>query len=111
MNQETLTALKGSIEKWKKIVAGTGEDHGQENCPLCALFYKDDGSQEEDKECVGCPVMKKTGDPYCTSSPYVAWLDASPSGEIPTKASSPALLDAAKQELAFLKSLLPKAAA
>ena len=61
MNRKTLTALKGSIKKWEKIVAGTGSDNGYQNCPLCALFVLD------------------RRDPF------------------------------ARKELAFLKSLLPKA--
>ncbi len=39
MNNETLVALRGSIEKWEKIVGGSGVDGGIENCPLCKEFY------------------------------------------------------------------------
>ena len=55
MDTKTLTALKGSIAKWEAIVAGTGEDRGTENCPLCAAFY------HHPKHCEGCPVERSTG--------------------------------------------------
>ena len=38
MNKETLEALKGSIEKWRKIVEEGDEDRGSSSCPLCQLF-------------------------------------------------------------------------
>jgi len=54
MNKETLEALKGSIEKWKKIATGKGVDEGWKNCPLCRLFIIDG--------CRNCPVKLKTQD-------------------------------------------------
>jgi hypothetical protein len=38
MDAETLEALKGSIKKHENILAGTGRDKGQKNCPLCQMF-------------------------------------------------------------------------
>ena len=32
MSKEAETALRGSIEKWEEIVAGTGVDDGTHNC-------------------------------------------------------------------------------
>src|SRR5947209_6256825 len=52
MEAATLQALKGSIAKWEKIVAGTGADGGRADCPLCSLFYEYD--------CAGCPVAAST---------------------------------------------------
>ena len=34
MDKETREALLGSIEKWKRIVAGTGEDYGCDQLPF-----------------------------------------------------------------------------
>ena len=31
MDADTLRALRGSIEKWRRIVTGTGKDHGASN--------------------------------------------------------------------------------
>ena len=85
MNKKTLKALKGSIEKWEKIVAGEGIDLGTVNCPLCQIFVVPKDS------CEGCPVMEKTGESDCYGSPY---YDHRP--------------DSAQDELDFLESLLPE---
>lgn len=112
MDSRTLEALKGSIQKWEKIVAGTGEDEGWRNCPLCLLFNSDK-ILEDDAVCQGCPVREKTGQKWCHGSPYSAWLrnaEHSPAhwrGRIALSANSVAL---AQAELDFLKSLLPEGA-
>ena len=92
MDKKTLKALKGSIEKWEKIVAGTGKDEGPNNCPLCKLFNKIEG--EEKYACNGCPVKEETGQKYCWNTPYEVYEPN------PTKKN-------AIKELNFLKSLLP----
>lgn len=106
MNKKTLAALKGSIEKWEKIVAGTGGDDGADNCPLCQLFNND----ETEEMCAGCPVAKKTGLDGCSGTPYPDW------GEhfrgilrYPFVADTKEKVAAAEAELAFLRSLLPRA--
>lgn len=96
MKSRTRRALLGSIKKWEAIVAGTGEDHRTENCPLCEMFYKD--------SCKDCPVMLSTGDNYCENSPYVYW-DEHRYGRIVE--DCPECLRLAQAELDFLKSLLP----
>lgn len=102
MKKATLKALKGSIQKWKRIVKGVEIDEGTDNCPLCQLFVRAD--------CTGCPVAKKTGFSYCSNTPYSDWegeawgLKRNGAGYKHTKRS----LKAAKAEVAFLKSLLPK---
>ena len=93
MNKETLKALKGSIHKWEKIVAGIGDDDGPDNCPLCQLFNTSDVDELE--ACNGCPVAEKTGEQYCLRTPYDQYSGAATTSN-------------AKKELAFLKSLLPK---
>jgi hypothetical protein len=114
MKPETLKALKGSIRKWQRIVDGSGEDDGCDNCPLCDRFNyappysctRDDGG-----EC--CPVFVATGEPYCSNSPYPDWALAT--GEVkdpyafPHKVESGEMLMCAVLELEFLKSLLPGA--
>jgi hypothetical protein len=108
MNPETLEALKGSIEKWRKIVEEGGEDRGEDNCSLCSLFLLV-------KDCDGCPIndVTKSATKWragCTGSPYDQWRrlqnDHSKSAE--WKADSPEKLEAARAELDFLRSLLPK---
>ena len=101
MNRETLKALRGSIKKWEKIVAGTGEDDGCNNCPLCDLFFNKTGS------CFGCPVMDKTGRDECVGTPYGAWRWTH-EDNFPLTADTPEQKTAARRELKFLKSLLPK---
>ena len=96
---DTLAALKGSIEKWERIVAGTGRDYGANNCALCDRF----------PSCIGCPVMEKTGLPSCENSPYDDWRMAG--GCCAETADTPDLKRLAEAELAFLKSLLPEDAA
>lgn len=70
MDAETLKALKGSIKKWRGIVAGTEIDHGSDNCPLCQLFV------ERTESCRGCPVQERTGRNYCHRTPYIAFYHA-----------------------------------
>lgn len=98
-----LQALKGSIRKWKLIVDGKGVDNGGDNCPLCQKY--------REFYCEKCPVMKATEETSCDGSPYENWMWFS------VRARKPGLLpkvvdvntrNAAKAELAFLKSLLPK---
>lgn len=91
MDAKTLKALRGSIAKWQAIVNGTGEDMGINNCPLCKLFHRDG--------CIGCPVMNKTGYPYCSKTPYDTFEILDP--------DSPEKKAASVVELEFLKSLLP----
>jgi hypothetical protein len=94
MDEITLEALKGSIEKWEKIVAGTGIDQGSKNCPLCKVFLEPDPPGEN--YCDGCPVKEKTGLKLCYGTPYEKWLYCD------TK-------NVAEKELEFLKELLPTA--
>jgi len=94
-------AIKGSIEKWKKIVDGTGVDEGVRNCPPCMEFYQ--------KDCIGCPIFEDTGFRYCEKTPYIAWsknADFTPgvSGRVTDDKS----LQSAKNMLTYLESLLKR---
>lgn len=102
MNRKTLTALKGSIRKWEKIVNGTGSDFGPANCPLCALFFQ--------HRCAGCPVSEKSGWAACLRTPYSDWREISDLGADGRRAETLPQKKAALAELRFLKSLLPKKA-
>lgn len=94
MNAKTLKALKGSIRKWQRIVNGTGEDHGPDNCPLCKQFWHYD-DYTDIISCGGCPVATHTGQYGCKDTPYDDFQEKA------TKSN-------ATKELNFLKSLLPK---
>ena len=98
MDEKTLTALRGSIEKWRQIEAGTLEDRGPDNCPLCQEFIENN--------CVGCPVSAQTGRGGCVGTPYEAWDDAA---YIVNIANTPELVALARAEREFLESLLPQA--
>lgn len=104
MDERALTALElqsllqGSIKKWEDIVAGTGEDRGSQNCPLCQEFL-------DNVDCDGCPVAQRAGIGHCENTPYWAFYDAA--GGLYKKADTPELKALARVELDFLKSLLP----
>lgn len=100
MDERTLSALKGSIDKWRGIEAGELEDNGIDNCPLCGLFY--------DGWCEGCPVSERTGLTVCEGSPYMQWADATYDDDI-ARADTPKLKALARAEREFLESLLPRA--
>src|SRR5690348_14984499 len=105
MNTKTLKALKGSIRKWERIVAGHGTDEGVDNCPLCKLFYGSDDTDEP--YCDGCPIRTITGRAFCLGSPYERWADMFHFGMTRSVVDKDTLV-AAQAELDFLKSLLPK---
>lgn len=88
-------ALQGSVEKWRKIIAGTGSDEGTDNCPLCHLFYK--------HNCYGCHVYEASGEKYCNNTPYEDWIG---DGGCDYVHSCPTCRRNAYRELKFLEKLL-----
>lgn len=107
MDKKILTALQGSIEKWEKIVAGTGTDDGWRNCPLCEDFYKKCDVQI----CDGCPVHEKTGGFGCMKTPYEKWDTHQykiHDSHFPYEIECKICERHAKAEVEFLKSLLPE---
>ena len=96
MTPKAKKALQGSINKWIKIVRGTGTDEGHENCPLC-LIYKSPKEGVRDLHCKGCPIFQKTGLRWCGGTPYDEYYG----GE------SDEQLAIAVKELRFLQSLMP----
>ncbi len=101
MNAETLAALRGSIAKWRAIVAGTGVDHGVDNCPLCNIFCHGINN------CGGCPVALAALDDGCRKTPYVPWAALFGGEEFPHRATTERQKAAAQAELDFLISLMP----
>lgn len=106
MDDKTLTALKQSIEKWERnTVAETPNEFtlGPRNCPLCEMFWQ--------RECLGCPVRDRTNLSGCLGTPYdrtvsarMWWIDNPSDATLREKAH-----DAARDEVDFLRSLLPEA--
>ena len=108
MTRKTLTALKGSILKWDRIVRSTeARDGGTSNCPLCKLFFNG-GS------CLKCPVYERTHISGCDCTPYEKWdlhieNDHDSVGYPRCRVQGcPECLRIACLERDFLKSLLPK---
>ena len=103
MDTKTLKALKGSIEKWERIVEGTGIDKAQANCPLCEMYGWN---------CMDCPVVTVGGAKAgCHGSPYSDWMKhlwEEHWGKEDMKVYCPTCKKLAQRELDFLKSLLPK---
>lgn len=105
MSPETLEALRGSIAKWEGIVAGTVQDEGPANCPLCIRFNR---TVNERVNCSGCPVRDRTEQHGCTGSPYddfENYMGLVEEGE--EELDEARKKDLAQEELDFLKSLLP----
>lgn len=106
MNTKTLKALRGSIEKWERIVDGIGEDDGPNNCPLCETFSMNGG------DCCGCPVNGKSKS-GCRNTPYQDWYihhKIQHEGSIFfRRVVCPTCKKIALKEVRFLKSLLPVA--
>ena len=91
MSARKLKALRASIAIWEKRATGETESE----CPLCVLYRI--GRTRLDR-CHGCPVFAATGQKYCEGTPYEEWIDVDIRAE----------REAAKRELRFLRSLLPK---
>lgn len=112
MDAKTLEALNGSIEKWRKIVDGTGVDLAANNCPLCSLFNSSTAQglkQDLELACLGCPVFDNTGRRFCMGTPYIEWVKMVHStmsrGRQVRNEQDRAI---AQREVDFLKSLLPQ---
>ena len=101
MTAETLEALRGSIAKWRAIVAGTDSDRGPDNCALCQRFDR----------CDGCPVAEAADDDGCSNTPFEDdWfppLQTTQGEDGGYWAVTDQQKAAAQKELDFLISLLP----
>lgn len=109
MNAKTLRALKSSIKHWEENVAAkhpTIASVSYMKCALCRLFVM----QAPLRNCGGCPVKERTRRLNCFRTPY---YDAAVALDhwrwVPESTESRnAWRKAARAELKFLKSLLPK---
>ena len=92
--QTEKTALPECIVKWKWLVeylasgATSVPFASASSCSLCRIFLE--------RDCVGCPVMVKTGEAGCVDTPYEEYCD-----EDDVKRA----LRFAKREVRFLRSL------
>lgn len=108
MDKDALTALKSSIEKWKKnsrVRDINNAKIGAENCPLCNLYLN------TLKSCERCPVYSKTGKKYCENTPFDSidyFSSILDSSEKLNSSQMKEFRKVAKQEVKFLESLLPK---
>ena len=107
MDAKTLEALKASIEKWERnAVAETPDEYktSWRDCPLCHLFNHSD--MVRDDRCRGCPVFDRSEEKFCDGTPFnkAAWTLERWMRGIEAQAAAH---EAARAEVAFLKSLLP----
>lgn len=103
MKPSTLKDLKRSIAHWLRMATGKariGERPDGLHCALCARF----ALPKNAFGCDGCPVKEKTGLSGCSGTPWQAAYDACHAYGI----DSVRFKRAAKKQLAFLRSLLPK---
>lgn len=102
MKPTTLKALKQSIAHWRRLATGKekkGEHPDSSSCALCKLFIR--------IGCKGCPVAEKARETGCNGTPFLdAYKRYQQMGW--GFASESTFRTAAKKELAFLESLLPK---
>jgi hypothetical protein len=106
MLAETLRALRESIAHWKRMLAGKERPGEQPNgwwCSLCTLFNWDG-----DGGCSACPVRQKTGLRCCQGSPYWRAHYAYHTRGSSCPDTEREWRTAAKLQIAFLESLLPK---
>ncbi|NJL71047.1 MAG: hypothetical protein HC888_05240 [Candidatus Competibacteraceae bacterium] len=105
MKPEVRKALEASIAKWERNaeVTDTGDAQvGIWNCALCRMFNWQwpDNEIEKANTCKGCPVYEKTGRKFCEGTPIDRTEEAEETGDID------AFILAAREEVAFLRSLL-----
>lgn len=108
MNNLTLRALKGSIEKWEMIRDGDLEDDGRDNCPLCHVFYYH--GIDLLTACIGCPVFASTNTKYCQKTPYMDYRNeySARRPELSNAEWTRRRRELAQVEVDFLVSLLPE---
>ena len=104
MTRKAHDALKASIRHWKRMAAGkrrNKESPTADHCALCKEFQDNFGDPDF---CTGCPVSEKTKLTGCLGTPFSeAWRAWRNCG-----GDSPEFKAAARKEIEFLESLLPK---
>lgn len=111
MTAKTLTALKASIAHHESNLAAEmpGEVAlNRRNCALCRKFNR--LSMSDSEACTGCPVADKTGKQFCDGTPFYDLESAYYEWKHDPKKTMRALAfrKAEREEIKFLKSLLPK---
>lgn len=106
MPPATLKALNASIAHWRRLATGkrrSGEGHCADDCALCHEFFFN--SKDEFSRCKGCPVKARTGRRLCADTP---WGAANAAASDYDSYNSLQFKAAARKELQFLESLLPR---
>lgn len=103
-------ALRESIEAWEKKLNAEDPFYVHMSpgaCPLCHIFHEN--------RCAGCPVSDRVGAIHCEGTPYKGavralrqWERDFRKNRLVALASKINYRSAVKQELRFLKSLLPE---
>ena len=118
MNKAAQTALKKSIKHWEENVAAKHPREANpqaDACALCTMFS--DNLDEAGQWCTGCPVKARTRRDLCLNTPWLraeaAWSSWDYSVECHKSDANQARVravwqTAARKELDFLRSLLPK---
>jgi hypothetical protein len=110
----TAEALEASIKHWEELSAAQSLESvniGSKACALCLLF------NTEDNRCAGCPVREKSNLRFCLGTPYSraadalrTWnnaIDYPDHGYPKPEIAAEQFREAAREEVKFLKSLLP----
>ena len=113
MKPATLKALKASIAHWERLDnngPSKEEPIGCDSCALCKRFANVSPLRCTTKAGERCPVFAKTGSPGCKDSPYgnALYLTLPFGNTLTPGVTFDEWRAAARRELAFLRSLLPK---
>jgi hypothetical protein len=90
----TIEAVRASIKKWEKnarVKNTLNAKTGVYDCPLCTIYFI--------KDCIGCPIYKKTGHAGCKNTPYEEAYEAFMDRD------AARLRKHAREEVEFLKSI------
>jgi len=99
MIPETERALRESIKHWQENAKAKSMNDvsvSPRSCALCQLFF------DQFSQCAGCPIVDETGTTLCAKTPYEQAAAARRAENLTT------FQKAARAEVKFLKSLLPK---
>ena len=113
MKAATLTALRGSIAHYDRMIGGFDEKANTASCDLCRRFWEcqndDHCAMDEDREL--CPVREATGFTDCDKSPYYDLADHVKdchNDRTPHALTCPDCLHLLTAERDFLAGLLPE---
>ena len=113
MKPATLKALNASIAHWERLAKNgpSEKEHADSiSCALCRRFNPFHAKHPCQKA-LGerCPVFKRTGEPNCGETPFDTAAELTDfKGLLVPGVTLAEWRAAARRELAFLRSLLPK---